>query len=383
VAPYYQPIVSLQTRKIAGYETLGRRIVDGKPVSLGSFFADPMISEDTHLEIDRTLRDRAISNVRRLEPNQLLFLNLKPSWIYRQYKTNGKLKTLEMIDKHAVNPEQIVIEITEEYFKGELTELTEIVNMYKDKGCTVAVDDVGSGFSNFDRIALIQPKILKVDLNILRKSATHDGYKALMRSFSILSSQIGASLLVEGVETRQDLHQSLRVGARNVQGYLFSEARAEFMPSDRFSDMLKEELTLFSNEEFAKLQHLMALEDSFESLFSPALTLHDDEHADRLIESVLDRVYTNCIRIFICQEDGVQISSNFQRADGGRWMKQPQYRGSNWIWRPYFLPNIILMNKWGRGILSTVYTDLDSSSLIQTYSFPLGNGYYMFLDLEI
>jgi len=383
VAPYYQPIVSLQTRKIAGYETLGRRIVDGKPVSLGSFFADPAISDLTHLEIDRSLRDRAISHVRELEPDQLLFVNLKPSWIYKQYKSTGKLMTLEMIDRHGVNPEQIVIEITEEYFKGELTELTEIVNMYKDKGCTVAVDDVGSGFSNFDRIALIQPKILKVDLNILRKSSTHDGYKALMRSFSILSSQIGASLLIEGVETRQDLYQSLRVGARYVQGYLFSEARPEFMPSDSFSDMLKEELTLFSNEEFAKLQHLMALEDSFELLFSPALTLHDDEHADRLIESVLDKVYANCIRIFICQEDGVQVSSNFQRVDGGRWVKQPQFRGSNWIWRPYFLPNIILMNKWGRGILSAVYTDLDSSSLIQTYSFPLGNGYYMFLDLEL
>lgn len=383
VAPYFQPIVSLQTRSIVGYETLGRRHIEGRVESLGPFFQNPDISDASHLKIDRLLREKAIRQVTRLDPDQQLFINLKPSWIYKQYKESGRLRTLELIEQYNVNPEQVVIEITEEDFNGNLSELTEIVNIYKQKGCTIAVDDVGSGFSNFDRIALIRPKILKMDLNILKKGASHEGYKALMRSFSILSSQIGASLLAEGVETQRDLYNALQVGARYVQGYLFAKAEPDFMPRDRYDSMLHEELSLFSSEEFSKFQQLMALEDQFENLFASDMTLHDPEKADRLIESVMGMMYANCIRMYICQEDGIQVSSNYTRELGEAWRRDRQFRGSNWVWRPYFIGNIIVMNKRGKGILSSEYTDLDSSCLIQTYSFPLGNGYYMFLDLAI
>lgn len=383
VAPYFQPIVSLQTRSIVGYETLGRRHIEGGVESLGPFFQNPDISDASHLKIDRLLREKAIRQVTRLDPDQQLFINLKPSWIYKQYKESGRLRTLELIEQYGVNPEQVVIEITEEDFNGNLSELTEIVNIYKQKGCTIAVDDVGSGFSNFDRIALIRPKILKMDLNILKKGASHEGYKALMRSFSILSSQIGASLLAEGVETQRDLYNALQVGARYVQGYLFAKAEPDFMPRDRYASMLHEELSLFSSEEFSKFQQLMALEDQFENLFASDMTLHDPEKADRLIESVMGMMYANCIRMYICQEDGIQVSSNYTRELGEAWRRDRQFRGSNWVWRPYFIGNIIVMNKRGKGILSSEYTDLDSSCLIQTYSFPLGNGYYMFLDLAI
>lgn len=102
-----------------------------------------------------------------------------------------------------------------------------------------------------------------------------------------------------------------------------------------------------------------------------------------MIESVMGMMYTNCIRMYICQEDGIQVSSNYTRELGEAWRRDRHFRGSNWVWRPYFIGNIIVMNKRGKGILSSEYTDLDSSCLIQTYSFPLGNGYYMFLDLAI
>jgi EAL domain-containing protein (putative c-di-GMP-specific phosphodiesterase class I) len=94
----------------------------------------------------------------------LLFLNLKPSWIYRLWKEQGYLYTLSLLDRHGVEPENIVIEITEEEFGGNLYELAEIVEQYRLRGCKIAIDDVGSGFSNFDRIAVIRPKILKLDL---------------------------------------------------------------------------------------------------------------------------------------------------------------------------------------------------------------------------
>src|SRR5690606_13980023 len=134
-----------------------------------------------------------------------LFLNVKPSWIYQQYQSTGRLMTLEYMKKYQVPPERIVIEITEEAFGGKLEHLNEIVDIYRRAGCTIAIDDVGSGFSNFDRIAMIHPQIMKLDLSLLKKSRNHQGYKAVMHSFSNIAEQLGASLLVEGVETKEDI----------------------------------------------------------------------------------------------------------------------------------------------------------------------------------
>jgi FOG: EAL domain len=383
VAPYFQPIVSLQTTQVIGFEVLGRMLKDGKEESLGPFFQNPDVSDDTRLELDRLLRERAIRSIPQLDADQRLFINLKPSWIYSEYKASGKLTTLEMLRRHEVDPQRVVIEVTEEAFSGDLCELVDIVKLYKEAGCAIAVDDVGSGFSSFERIALIQPDILKIDLNLLKKSAHHAGFQALLRSFSILSSQMGASLFAEGVETREDLYNAMQMGARYLQGYLFSKAKPEFPSKNTYSAMLREALSRFSSEKFGKFQQLMALEEQFDHLFSRDLTLEDPERADWLIENVIKMVDDNCIRMYICQEDGVQVSSNYSRAAGQRWRRERNYRGSNWAWRPYFVSNIVIMKKRGKGILSSEYTDLDSPCLIQTYSFPLGNGFYFFMDLMV
>lgn len=382
VRPFFQPILSLQTQEIIGYETLGRRIREGNIESLGPFFKNPDIPEDVQLLIDRHLRERAIEQLASTNDASSLFINLKPSWIYRTYKRTGVLPTIELLRKYHINPARIVIEITEEEFIGKLHELTRIVELYREFGCTIAIDDVGSGFSNFDRIASLQPKILKIDLNILKKSAIHAGYKALMQSFSILAAQMGASLLVEGVETKQELHSALQVGARYVQGYLFSKAEPYLQHKDAFKPLLKEEMSLFSQGEFQRNTHLSVIHQNLDALTQSVIRILTAEDADQLIEYSINTMTDNCIRIYICREDGYQISSNYIRKDDA-WTKDESYRGANWTWRPYFISNILMMNLQKQGILSQVYTDLDTSHQIQTYSCALGDGYYLFLDLMI
>ncbi|WP_248929183.1 EAL domain-containing protein [Paenibacillus hamazuiensis] len=383
VQPFFQPIVSMQTQRVIGYETLGRHIVGNEIRSLGPFFQDPNISDETHLGIDRILRERAIERMSAEKNGAWLFINLKPSWIYRVYRETGMLPTLQFIDKHGMDPARIVIEVTEEEFQGRLEELTQIIEVYRQRGCTIAIDDIGSGSSNYERIASIRPKILKIDLKILKKSATHDGYKALLDSFSILSSQMGASLLVEGVETKQDLHNALKAGARYVQGFLFSPAVPELLPDSAFEDMLKQEIKLYTEQQLHRYRSLFSVQESLNDLITAEAMIGGAEDADALIRSLLGRVADNVVRMYICREDGRQISSNFSRTEECGWEVDEKFRGANWIWRPYFIPNVLRMSVQGQGHLSQVYIDLDSSRPMQTYSCPLNRDHYLFLDLFV
>lgn len=382
VMPYYQPIVSLQTRKITGYESLGRMQKGDRVVSLGPFFADASAGVDKHLEVDRLLRSAALRRLSVDTTQTKLFINLKPSWIYNQYQRSGTLPTLQLIEQLRVDPKRVVIEITEEEFQGDLEELTKVIAVYREAGCTIAIDDIGAGCSNYDRIASIRPHLLKIDMKLLNRSSTHKGYQALLNSFAILSGQIGASLLAEGIETKQDLRQALRAGARYVQGYLFSPAQQDFLPEDAFEPLLLEEIGAYTAEEQTKYETLFSVQDRLNALvlMETHFVFRD---ADSLIEQLLPAAPANVVRMYVCQEDGCQVSANYSLSDGGQWDKDEQYRGSNWIWRPYFIPNIVRMNQGQKSMLSAVYTDLDSSQLMQTYSCPVGERCYLFLDIRV
>ncbi len=383
VMPYYQPIVSLQTKRVFGYEALGRGISKGSVYSLGAFFKDPGIPDEVHIQVDRLLREKAMSGLSRMEEEGYLFLNIKPSWIYRTWRSSRTLPTLEIARRVGFDPSRIVIEVTEEEFLGHLQELTEIIEQYRAMGCTIAVDDVGSGFSNFDRIASLQPKILKVDLNILKKSAVHRGYRALLRSFSILASQMGSSLLIEGVETKEDLQNALRVGARYVQGYLLARPGPGAVQTESFEPLLREEIERFSSKQFEKFYGLFDVEHRLNKRFVERVSLPSASEANAWIDSFLPELPDNCLRVYICRGDGEQVSSNVTLGPDGEWRRDDAYQGANWLWRPYFIPNVLMMSRQGKGILSNEYVDLETSHYIQTYSCPIGENCYLFLDLIV
>jgi hypothetical protein len=66
----------------------------------------------------------------------------------------------------------------------------------------------------------------------------------------------------------------------------------------------------------------------------------------------------------------------------GRWELEPQYYMKNWSWRPYFLENIIRMRSRKRGILSDLYADIETGETIRTYSYPIDDRHYLFIDLS-
>ncbi|MEV5026378.1 EAL domain-containing protein [Paenibacillus sp. LPE1-1-1.1] len=382
LAAFYQPIIAMDTRRIMGYEVLGRAVKGDSVRSLGPFFCNDQIAEEDHILVDRLLREQAFSKLTLMEEQPMLFINLKPSWIYR-YEKNGELYTLFLLDKYGIDPKHIVIEITEECFHGSMEGLRTVVDLYRERGCLIAIDDVGSGFSSTDRIAHIQPNLLKIDIHMIKKSATHDGYFGVLRSFSDLADQIGASLLVEGVETREDLARSIQAGARYVQGFMFARAEPEFREPDCFAAVIEAELEqhllhYVGSERYWQRQSEQLAEQLVELLQEAEYP----EDKDEWIEEQLPELYAHCMRVYLCNDVGIQLSSNFCRESDQAWRREVQYRGANWSWRPYFVPNLVQLNENRRVIVSRAYTDLDSHAWIRTISVLVAPGLILFMDLK-
>ncbi|GLX71362.1 EAL domain-containing protein [Paenibacillus glycanilyticus] len=382
LSAFYQPIIALDTREVMGYEVLGRACKGEAVRSLGPFFCDPEVPDQDHIAVDRLLREQAFRKIAATKQPPMLFINLKPNWMHRGM-LSGEQYTLSLLDKYRIDPSTVVIEVTEESFGGGMEALLEAIAGYRSKGCLIAIDDVGSGFSGMDRIAQIQPNILKIDIHMLKASASHDGFLATLRSFSALADQLGASLLAEGVETREDLQRAIQAGVRYVQGYLFAQAGPEFDVPDRYSSLLDEELEAHRQLKLYAENYWRYLSDRLTGKIDRVGHLEElEEEEQEWIARLLPVLENNCTRVYLCRDDGIQISSNYSRRVDGSWRREEEYSGANWSWRPYFVPNAVQLSDSRRSIVSRAYTDLDSRAWIRTLSILVKPGIILLVDMK-
>ena len=127
-----------------------------------------------------------------------------------------------------MDPRKVTIEICEADFSQDLSVLNELIYRYKDAGCRIAIDDLGKGFSNLDRIIHLNPDFLKVDASITQSCPENELPFIILETLGLLSQKMGVSLVMEGVETREQFQRGLRAGVRYFQGYFFARPAACF-----------------------------------------------------------------------------------------------------------------------------------------------------------
>jgi EAL domain-containing protein (putative c-di-GMP-specific phosphodiesterase class I) len=150
---YFQPIMSVTGKKILGLEGLIRGLVPGSEQLIPpKLLFDAAAAAGLTIELDRACRDAVLAAFRdyhQANPDLLLFLNLDTAIID---EVGGSNYLCEQVDHSGISPKNIVIEINESKAL-DTRGLSQFVGTYKKMGFLIALDDVGAGFSNMDRIA--------------------------------------------------------------------------------------------------------------------------------------------------------------------------------------------------------------------------------------
>jgi EAL domain-containing protein (putative c-di-GMP-specific phosphodiesterase class I) len=116
----------------------------------------------------------------------------------------------------------VVLEVTEYTHSPvdpeELAVVLGAIREYRDRGALIAVDDWGTGFSDMDRLELLQPEIVKIDMSIVHdlESARH---RALIGSVLAWSARRDAQVCAEGIETEAQLERLRQLGVHLGQGF--------------------------------------------------------------------------------------------------------------------------------------------------------------------
>jgi EAL domain-containing protein (putative c-di-GMP-specific phosphodiesterase class I) len=383
VIPYFQPVFSADEHKIIGYEVLGRIMQEnGEAVSLGPFFTGNDIPDEYKMEVDERVTSKALDKFISVNQEGLIFINRDARLLMIDHGESFLELLLHYKDK-GLQLNRIVLELSEKTFHGDFEQLLHVLLYYKTYGIKVAIDNVGGNMGELDRLSHFSPDILKVDLSQLRNDAGNKMYKDILFSLSVLARKIGASLLFENIEINYQLQFAWLNGGRYYQGYYLKHPSDSFLKRDVLKDKLKEKCQDYIRYEKKHLEAGYQFADDLHKEITQTLTQlkKQTEDFDVLLNELAVTFTDKCFRLYMCDENGFQVTSNILKVHGN-WEIHQRFKGKNWSWRPYFLENILRMRINKKGLLSDIYSDIDSGEPIRTYSYPFGNGVYLFMDLS-
>ncbi|WCL48343.1 EAL domain-containing protein [Leptospira sp. GIMC2001] len=397
VYPVFQPVVSTETGEIYGYEVLGRYLPEyddnREPESMGPFFLASIKNRTDSQEfiqlkkdIDQKIREKAlIEFARNQEKSSSLFLNISPMSMkeYLNSKTMELPFTVQVVRKLGIRPDRIIIEITEERLDENLEQIRPIIDIYRREGFRIAVDDVGSESSNLDRIGLFHPDIIKVDLQMLRRSVFSRNFKEILFTLSRLGESLGSSLLFEGIENEEELNNALNYGSRYLQGFYFAKPIKNFLEPKYFSEQLRLALDNFHEKKTREVFETLSWEDKIQNQLSDVLKYFANyNNSDRIDSSVMNSIESCVFRLYITDEKGFQISPNYYRSVEGRIEEDHSYIGRNWSWRPFFYEHsyksVVSKKSW---MVSSLYHDISENVMLKTFSKNLNNNFILFVDV--
>ncbi|MBU8907446.1 EAL domain-containing protein [Desertibacillus haloalkaliphilus] len=382
VIPYFEPVVSADKQTVIGYEVLSRIETESGVKSLGGFFQDPSIPDEYRLEIDDHVQTLALNYYIEKKTDQLLFLNYNVNLLMNDQGEEFIAKLLAY-QEQGLRLDRVVLQIAEGLYIGDISRLKHLLTYIQSLGMKVALTDGGSGGRNLERIAFLKPNIVKVNFSFLDgDNALPQLYRDALHSLSMLTQKIGALLLFDGINSFLDLNYAWRNGGRYYQGNYVAKPKREFVPHDLCKENLKEQFHHFINYERKKIEAQLSITDQLSKSIKSTLkkvTVTDDY--DDVVKRVAYELTDISFRVYICDHDGFQQSSNAVRNEEGGWELHPEDRFKNWSWRPYFLENIVRMNYEQKGILSDLYTDIERDEIIRTYAIPIDDQLYLFIDI--
>jgi EAL domain-containing protein (putative c-di-GMP-specific phosphodiesterase class I) len=384
ILPYFQPIIAADTNEIYSYEVLGRYIDDdGAVKSLGSFFSNDNVSGADVLKVDRIVRKRALEQYAGEGLDKYLFVNLRLEWIANYADRPEEMPTVMWAREFGIDFSRLVIEITEEEFNADNETLTRLMSYYKKIGCRIAVDDFGDHASNIDRLAMLSPDILKINMSYIHRSEESYHYHEYMKAITSFAERVGIEVLYEGVETEKQLDICIDSKGRYYQGFLLAKPQPSMLnPHVNFgilsTSSFRSIMALHEKAEYVnarrKFWDIRIERFLTENRFN--IFLDDiNDYFSKLFLEVSDLTK----RIYLCNRRGEQLSYNIELDSEN--IKWNDYRRRNWAWRGFFQEAMIMLDAGMKSHLSAVYRDATTKEEIYTYTYAINTDLYLLIDI--
>jgi EAL domain-containing protein (putative c-di-GMP-specific phosphodiesterase class I) len=137
---------------------------------------------------------------------------------------------IDQIEQHFINNDGLgnkaVFEITESESIENYEDIKIFIKRFKRYGVKFAIDDFGSGFSNFEHIIEIEPEYLKIDGTLVKNIDKDEKLLTVVSSIVYFSHKLGIKVIAEYVHSKEILDVLRKLNIDEYQGFYFSEPKS-------------------------------------------------------------------------------------------------------------------------------------------------------------
>lgn len=222
----YQPIVSLETGKLKGFEALVR----WQHPERGFIAPDKFIplAEETGLilPLGHWVLTEACAQMRRWQQEFALCEDVQMSVnLSGKQFAQGDLieKVSEVLQQTGLDARSLKLEITESAIMHSVSTATDMLTDLRALGITLSMDDFGTGYSSLSHLHRFPINTLKIDRSFVTHMIGNTENMEIVRTIVMLARNLGMDVIAEGIETKEQLAQLKNLNCEYGQGYFFSK----------------------------------------------------------------------------------------------------------------------------------------------------------------
>ncbi len=207
----FQPIVDLRSREVVGTEALAR--FHSLPLRPPNEWFAEAVEHELGVQLELLAIRSAMNALPTLPASTYLSVNCS-----HRAAMSPELATV--IGDHAP---RIVLEITEHEAIDDYVALSRSIDVLRERGIRIAIDDAGAGFASLRHTLLLHPDIVKVDISITRGIDRDRAKRALASALISFADEMGMTIVAEGIETAEELDTLVALGVPFGQGFYLAE----------------------------------------------------------------------------------------------------------------------------------------------------------------
>ncbi len=235
---YLQPKVNMVTSRVYGAEALSRWLHPTDGIRRPDLYIP--IFEDTGfiVQLDMYMFEELCKIKARWHREGREFaaipisINMSRLHLFRKHFVE---ELFEITKKYDIEPSELDIEITENVYLADVSTLNQVVAKLQWYGFFVSIDDFGSGYSALNMLKDIPADIIKIDKEFLQLSTNSDRGKKVIKNIILLCKELKFKVMVEGVETEDQLEFLTSFGCEIAQGFYYAKP----IPVDEFEEFTK------------------------------------------------------------------------------------------------------------------------------------------------
>ncbi len=220
----FQPIVQMHSGDIIAYEGLIRGPSDSPLHAPMNLFKVARANGLT-VQVEHLCRKVVLERFAELQLPGKLFLNVSPECLLDRDARHGE--TLGYIHQIGINPDRVIIELTENQPTYDYELMREAVLHYRNMGFQIAIDDLGEGFSSLRLWSELRPEYVKIDMHFIQGINNDPVKLQFVRSIQEIADKSDTLVIAEGIETQAELLVLRDLGVAFAQGYHLGRPNAQ------------------------------------------------------------------------------------------------------------------------------------------------------------